>query len=294
MKIGFIGLGIMGSRMATNLLRNNYEVVVYNRTQAQAESLVASGAEWANSPANVAKKVHVLFTMLSTPDVIRNLAIGKDGFLECLQSGSLWVDCSTVGPSFALEIAEEAQKRHVRFVEAPVAGSKDQAADAELLFIAGGSAEDVDECRPILMVMGSHVLYTGGHATANGLKLVFNLLLAQAMLAFSEALILGQSLDFSRDWLLDVLLGSAVVAPFLSGNRTRFESESLEVAFPLQWMHKDLNLAMSTAYMKGLALPSTNTAKEVYALAANYGLREQDFSTIYQFLKGSIGAEKES
>src|SRR5882757_11129962 len=124
MKIGFIGLGIMGSRMAANLQKAGCSLVVYNRTREKAETLVAGGAIWADSPAALAAQVEIVFTMLASPEAVREAALGKDGFLSHLASSRLWVDCSTVNPSFSKEMAAQAQARDVRFLDTPVTGSK--------------------------------------------------------------------------------------------------------------------------------------------------------------------------
>jgi 3-hydroxyisobutyrate dehydrogenase/glyoxylate/succinic semialdehyde reductase len=221
MKIGFIGLGIMGSRMAANLQKKGHELVVYNRTKQKADSLIAAGAVWAPTPADVAKQVTIIFTMLAKPDAVAETAlIGKHGFLNHLVDNSLWIDCSTVNPSFSRLMANEAKQRKVRFIDAPVAGSKGPAEQAQLLFFAGGEKADVDEALPLLEAMGKAVHHVGGHGMGTSMKMVNNLILAQAMVAFSEAIVLGESLGMPKDMLFTTLLSSPVVAPFLSLKRT--------------------------------------------------------------------------
>src|SRR5713101_6209321 len=134
MKIGFIGLGIMGSRMAANLQKNGYSLVVFNRTRAKAEPLLGPCGTFADSPAKVADQVDLLFTMLAHPDAVEQAALGPDGFLNHLRSNALWVDCSSVNPSFSKKMAAEAAARWIRFVDAPVTGSGPVAADAKLVF----------------------------------------------------------------------------------------------------------------------------------------------------------------
>ena len=287
MKIGFIGLGIMGSRMAANLQKKGHELVVYNRTKQKADALLAAGASWAPTPADVARQVKVLFTMLAKPDAVAEAAlIGKNGFLNHLAAGSLWIDCSTVNPSFSKLMASEAGQRKIRFIDAPVAGSKGPAEQAQLLFYAGGEKADVDEAKPLLEAMGKAVFPIGGHGMGTAMKMVNNLLLAQAMAAFSEALVLGQSLGIPRDMLFNTLLGGPVTAPFLAFKRAKLESGNFEAEFPLRWMHKDAQLVAETAYETGAALPAVNVVKEIYALAVRSGLGEEDFSAVFTFLNG--------
>ncbi len=287
MKIGFIGLGIMGSRMAANLQKKGHELVVYNRTKQKADALLAAGASWAPTPADVARQVKVLFTMLAKPDAVAEAAlIGKNGFLNHLAAGSLWIDCSTVNPSFSKLMASEAGQRKIRFIDAPVAGSKGPAEQAQLLFYAGGEKADVDEAKPLLEAMGKAVFPIGGHGMGTAMKMVNNLLLAEAMVAFSEALVLGQSLGIPRDMLFNTLLGGPVTAPFLAFKRAKLESGNFEAEFPLRWMHKDAQLVAETAYETGAALPAVNVVKEIYALAVRSGLGEEDFSAVFTFLNG--------
>jgi 3-hydroxyisobutyrate dehydrogenase/glyoxylate/succinic semialdehyde reductase len=285
MKIGFIGLGIMGSRMAANLQRKGHELVVYNRTRPKADPLIANGAVWAQTPADVAGQAAVVITMLAKPDAVAETALlGKYGFLHRLAANSLWIDCSTVNPSFSRLMAAEAKQRKVRFIDAPVAGSKGPAEQGQLIFFVGGENADVEEARPLFEAMGKAVFHVGGHGMGTAMKMVNNIILAQAMAAFSEAMVLGESLGIAREQLLNTLLSSPVVAPFLAFKRSKIEEGKFDPEFPLQWMHKDLQLAADTAYETGAVIPLANLTKEIYALAVKNGLGEQDFSAVYKVL----------
>jgi 3-hydroxyisobutyrate dehydrogenase/glyoxylate/succinic semialdehyde reductase len=285
MKIGFIGLGIMGSRMAANLQKKGHELVVYNRTKQKADPLITNGAIWAPTPVDVAKQVTIIFTMLAKPDAVAETALlGKNGFLNHLAGNSLWIDCSTVSPSFSRLMADEAKQRKIRFIDAPVGGSKGPAEQGQLLFFVGGEKADVEEAKPLLDAMGKTVYHVGGHGMGTSLKMVSNLILAQAMVAFSEALVLGESLGISKQTLFNTLLGSPVVAPFLALKRQKIEEGKFDAEFPLQWMHKDMQLAADAAYEIGVAMPAANVTKEIYALALRNGLGEQDFSVVYKLL----------
>jgi glyoxylate/succinic semialdehyde reductase len=285
MKIGFIGLGIMGSRMAANLAKKGHDLVIYNRTKEKAETLIQSGAVWAPTPADVAKQVTVMFTMLAKPDAVAETALlGKKGFLNHLKEKSLWIDCSTVNPSFSRLMADEARQRKVRFIDAPVGGSKGPAEQGQLLFFVGGETADIEQARPYLEAMGKAVIHVGGHGMGSSMKMVNNLILAQAMVAFSEAIVLGQSLGIPKDKLFSTILNSPVCAPFLTMKKEKIESGTFDVEFPLQWMHKDLQLAVDTAYEEGVAMPAANLVKELYALAVRKGIGDRDFSAIYNIL----------
>jgi len=274
----------MGSRMAANLQKSGSRLTVFNRTQDKAEPLLGGGATWGNTPAAVAEQAEVLFTMLAHPAAVEEAALGQNGFLYRLQPHALWVDCSTVNPSFSREMASLAQKRKLRFLDAPVAGSREPAARGELVFFVGGDAADLEACRLLLQTMGSKIVHVGGHGMGSALKMVNNLLLASSMAAFAEGLVLGQALGISQQNLLDFLLGTALVAPYLAGKRAKIEHGDYAAEFPLQWMQKDLHLAAVSAQEAAVALPLANAAKEIYQLAARHGGAQQDFSAIYAFL----------
>jgi len=285
MKIGFIGLGIMGSRMAANLQQCGHSLVIHNRTPQKAEPLLTKGAEWADSAADLAPKVEVLFTMLAHPEAVREAALGENGFLSRLAPGRLWVDCSTVNPSFSRSMAAETQARRIRFLDAPVTGSKEQAATGKLVFWVGGESFDLEACRPVLECMGNRIVHAGGQGMGASLKMVMNQLLGTVMAAFAEGLSLGQSLGLSRDVLFEALLNGPVAAPLLAAKRNRIENGDYEEPdFPLQWLQKDLHLASVSAYETGTAMPLTNVAKEIYCLAVRQGNGEKDISAICGYL----------
>jgi len=284
MKIGFIGLGIMGSRMAANLQKHGYDLVMFNRTRAKAQPLIDKGATFAESPAKAAEQVDILFTMLAHPDAVEQAALGRDGFLSHLKPNALWIDCSSVNPSFSKKMAAEAARREVHFVDAPVTGSAPVAAEAKLVFWVGADGADLEKIRPLLLCMGNKIVHAGGHGTGTSMKMVINLLLGNAMAAFAEAMALGEGLGLSQKMLFDSLLGTPAVAPFLASKREKIESGNYEAEFPLRWMQKDMHLASVSAYESGVAMPLTNAAKELYRLAMREGHASQDFSAIYDYL----------
>jgi 3-hydroxyisobutyrate dehydrogenase-like beta-hydroxyacid dehydrogenase len=284
MKIGFIGLGIMGSRMAANLQKHGYELVVFNRTRAKAEPLLGPCASFSDSPAKLAEQVDVLFTMLAHPDAVERVALGANGFLAHLRPNTVWVDCSSVNPSFSKRMAAAAAARQIRFVDAPVTGSAPSAADGRLVFWVGAEAIDLEKIRPLLLCMGNRIVHTGGQGMGTSMKMVVNLLLGNAMVAFSEAMALGTGLGLSRTMLFDSLLATPAVAPFLASKRDKIESGDYDAEFPLRWMQKDMHLATVSAYESGVAMPQTNVSKEIYRLAMREGYDTEDFSAIYDYL----------
>src|SRR5947208_3177752 len=248
MKIGFMGLGMMGSRMAANLQEQGYPLVVFNRTRAKAEPLLGPSGTFADSPAKLAGQVDVLFTMLAHPDAVEQAALDADGFFNHLRPNAFWVDCSSVNPSFSKKMAMAAAARQIRFVDAPVTGSAPVAAEAKLVFWVGAEKSDLESIRPLLLCMGNRIVHTGGHGSGTSMKMVINLVLGTGMAAFSEGMALGEGLGLSRKVLFDSLLGTPAVAPFLASKREKIERGSSEAEFPLRWMQKDLPLASASGY----------------------------------------------
>jgi 3-hydroxyisobutyrate dehydrogenase-like beta-hydroxyacid dehydrogenase len=294
MKIGFIGLGIMGSRMAANLQKHDYSLVVFNRTRGKAQPLLDRGTTFADSPPKLAEQVDILFTMLAHPDAVEQAALGANGFLSYLKSNALWVDCSSVNPSFSKKMAAAAAAGQIRFIDAPVTGSAPVAADGKLIFWVGGDAVDVEAIRPLLLCMGNKIVHVGGHGMGTSMKMVINLLLGLGMAAFAEAMELGQGLGLSQKILFDSLLSTPTVAPFLASKREKIESGNYEAEFPLRWMQKDMHLASVSAYETGVALAVTNVTKEIYRLAMRGGHETEDFSAIYEFAMGDYGKERKA
>ncbi len=280
-KIGFIGLGIMGSRMAANLQAAGHQLVVYNRSSDKAAALVANGAVQAASPAEVGKACSLVFTMLAHPDAVQEAATGPTGFLPQMQPGQLWVDCSTVNPSFSAAMAQAAAASQIHFLDAPVAGTKAPAEKGELIFFVGGTEADLATAQPYFDIMGSKTIYNGGHSMGSAMKMLVNLLLGHAMTAFAEAVALGQALGLPQERLLAILPNTAVAPPFLKNLTAKLASKDDSVNFPLQWMRKDLQLATHSAYEQNLALPLTNAVKELFAQAQQQGLGQHDFSDIF-------------
>jgi 3-hydroxyisobutyrate dehydrogenase-like beta-hydroxyacid dehydrogenase len=292
MKIGFIGLGIMGSRMAANLQKHGNSLVVFNRTRAKAEPFLGPCGTFSDSPAKLAEQVDVLFTMLAYPGAVEQAALGADGFLNHLRPNALWVDCSSVNPSFSKKMAAEAAHREVHFIDAPVTGSAAPAAEGKLIFWVGADTADLERIRPLLLCMGNKIVHAGGNGMGTSIKMVVNLLLGTGMAAFAEAMALGEGLGLSSKMLFDSLLDTPAVAPFLTAKREKIESENYEAEFPLRWMQKDMHLASVSAYESGVAIPLTNVTKEIYRLAMRGGHDTEDFSAICEFTIGANRKER--
>ena len=285
MHIAFIGLGIMGSRMAQNLLSAGHQLSVYNRSPEPARLLAEAGATPASSVTEAVGNADVVFSMLSTPEVVRELFLSETGALAAMKPNAIWADCSTVNPSFSRECARAARDRNVRFLDTPVAGTKPHAEQAELVFFVGGAKEPLTTIQPLLDKMGRKTMHIGEVGQDTSFKMLVNILLAQSMLIFSEAVVLGEKLGIDRSFLLDTLPNLVVSAPFTKAKADLIRKDDYEVQFPLEWMQKDLHLAAVTAYEHQQPLYLANLAKEVYAEANRAGLGRLDFAAIHRFLE---------
>ncbi|MEO1654995.1 MAG: NAD(P)-dependent oxidoreductase [Bacteroidota bacterium] len=285
MQIAFIGLGIMGSRMAKNLLKNELALTIFNRSPEAISPLVEMGAKRAHSPQDCVKEAEVVFTMLSTPEVVDQLAFGPEGFVAHMKKNALWVDHSTVNPSFSLSCHKRTQEQSIRFLDAPVAGTKPQAENGELVFFVGGRAEDREMAQPYLNMMGRKIIPVGEAGKGSSLKMLVNALLAESMLVFAETLLLGEKMGLDREFLLNMLPELPVSPPYTKAKAAMIKADNYEVQFPLEWMHKDLQLVSQTAYETNQPLLMANLAKEIYAQARNSEAKRLDFAAIYKFLK---------
>ena len=288
MKIAFIGLGIMGSRMAKNLVKKYPDLTVYNRTRSAADELVKMGATAAASAAEAVKEADVVFTMLSTPGVVKDLAFGDSGFVKHMKRDALWIDCTTVDPGFSRDVASKARSHNVRFIDAPVAGSKIPAEKGELVFLVGGAAHDMQEVQSCLDLMGSKTIHAGDTGMGTSLKMLVNSLLAQSMAVFAESVVLGEKMGFARNFLLEFLPALPVTAPFLKSKAEKIKSNDYSVEFPLEWMQKDLHLLGLTAYDNGVPQFMASVAGEIYASAKAEGFARDDFSAIIKSLEKRV------
>lgn len=284
MKIAFIGLGIMGSRMATNLLEGSHDITVYNRTAAAAEPLVEKGATVASSLQECVQGADIILTMLSTPEVVEKVAFGAEGFAQYAKNQALWADCSTVNPSFSRRMGERAQAAGIRFIDSPVAGSKNQAAGKQLVFFAGGAAEDVEQVKPLFELMGKNTIHVGDIGMGASLKMLVNSLLAQSMVIFSENLLLGEALGIDRAFLLNLLPKLPVTAPFVQFKVDNIKEDKYEPEFPLEWMLKDVFLAIQSAYEVNVPQYMASTTREIFEGAKRAGLGRDDFSAVFKYL----------
>ncbi|MGH1336108.1 MAG: NAD(P)-dependent oxidoreductase [Aureispira sp.] len=286
MEIAFIGLGIMGSRMVANLLKNNLAVTVWNRSQGPVEAAEKLGATAATTAEAAVATADVVFSMLSTPEVVERLFLGDAGLLKTMKKNALWLDCSTVNPSFSKRVGAMATTAGIRFIDAPVAGSLPQAEAAVLQFFVGAEEATIAPIRACLEAMGQRIIAFGSLGKGAAFKMLVNGALAQSMVVFAETIALGEKMGFEQEFLLDTLSKTPVVAGFVQGKIGMMKEGAYAAQFPLELMHKDLHLATVTAYEEGQPLLMAPAAKALFAQAKVKGLGRADFSAVYEVVKG--------
>jgi len=282
-KIGFLGLGEMGTPMAGRLLQAGHEVVVWNRSPERTAVLAKEGASVAASPAKAAAGRDVIITMLATPEALEQVLFGADGLAPALSPGQVLIDMSTVGPGEVRSAAARVPKG-ASFVDAPVRGSVPQATSGRLDIFVGATDQDYERVRPILETLGS-VRHTGGPGSGAAMKLVANLALGAAMVTLGEALSLGESLELQRHVLLDVLADSPI-GPIVKAKRANVESGQFAPSFKLRHAAKDLRLVMETAAAKGRDLKQARANRAWLDEAAEHGAADLDFSSVVATIAG--------
>lgn len=275
----------MGSRMAANLLKNDVKITVWNRSKDIVNQLVEQGATTANTANEAAKDADIVFSMLSKPEVVELIFMKKNGVLSAMKNNAIWVDCSTVNPSFSLRANETAKSFGIQFIDAPVAGTLPHAENAELVFFVGAEKALLKTVEPYLNFMGRKVLNIGETGKGASYKMLVNMMLAQSMVIFSEAVLLGEQMGIDRDFLLDTIPNLVVAAPFTKFKANMIRSGNYDVMFPLELMQKDLHLAAVTAYELQQPLYLANLTKEIFAEANKKGMGRLDFAAIHKFLE---------
>lgn len=288
MKIGFVGLGIMGSAMAANLLKAGFNVTVWNRSPDKCSALVDLGGTVAASPRAAAESSDVIIAMMATPVAVESVRDGDEGIVAGLSPGKGYVDMSTVGAETSLESFRRAHEKGAFFLEAPVAGSRKPAEDATLTIMAAGDRELYDSTLPLLEKMGKKILFLGETGNAARMKLANNLVMCGMLTALTEGIALAAGSGLDTGQLLEVLDSGAVANPMfrLKGPQIAANRE-FPAAFPLKHMQKDLRLALQLAEEVGQPLFVTAAVNELYKKALAENLGDADFAAISRVIRNS-------
>ncbi len=286
--LGFIGLGQMGSRMASRLLEAGYPVTVYNRTKERTRALVELGATAAETPARLAAECDVVLTMVTDDAAQEHVLYGVDGVLAGVRDGSIVVDFSTVSPDASRRLYEAARDKGAMAIDAPVSGSLPQAEQGILVIFVGGDEEVYQQCRPILAVLGKSSFYMGPSGMGTTMKLVVNALLGLAMQGLAEAVAVGEKAGLPKETLLDVLEQTAVVTPAQKAKFANIRRDEYPKQFALSLMHKDLGLVLGLAGQVSAPMPATAVTRQMYTAAMAQGMTE-DFSILVRFIQQLAG-----
>ena len=279
-RIGFIGLGTMGTPMATNLLKSGFSVQVWNRTASKVEPLRSFGAKVGKSPAHVAAEVDVVMTMVARPQDVEAVVLGPDGVLEGIKSGAILIDMSTVSPATSRKLAGAATTKQVEFLDAPVVGSKGPATDATLVILVGGLPTTLERVRPILAKLGKTIIHAGDVGAGSALKLATNLMLAHLAAGFAEGLLLVQRAGLDPKRYLDVLEASPFRSAWYQTKGVGMIKRDFTPHFALKHMHKDVRLMRELSEEVGAALPVTRAIEVLFAQSEAAGRAELDYSAI--------------
>ncbi len=262
--LGFVGLGIMGAPMCGHLLDAGYRVRVFTRTRSKAEPLIARGAVWCDSPAEVARACDILLTIVTdTPDV-EQVLFGQDGAAGALRSGSIVVDMTTIDPAAARAFARRLEERGVAFLDAPVTGGDVGAKNATLTIMVGGPKAAFEQVRPILERMGRNIVYVGSSGSGQSLKAVNQILCAVNMISVCEALLLARRSGLDLKVAIETLAtgaGGSWAWKYLGEKIARGD---LEPAFMIRLMQKDLRIVQNAARERGVPLPGAALAQQLF------------------------------
>jgi 2-hydroxy-3-oxopropionate reductase len=284
-KVGFVGLGIMGSAMAGNLLAAGHALVVYNRTRAKAEELPGRGAKVVESPREVAERSDVVVTMLPGPPEVGEVVAGEGGLLEGAEAGSLVIDMSTSSPSLARELHRVAKDRGVGMLDAPVSGGDVGAIDGTLSIMVGGDEADFERARPLFGAMGETVVHVGGAGAGQTVKACNQVVVALVIEAVSEALVLGSRAGVEAEKVIEVLSGGLAASKVLEVKGEKFLSHDFEPGGKVEYHRKDLGIALEAGREHGAALPVTALVDQMFGALVAKGRGGRDHSALITLIE---------
>jgi len=287
--LGYVGLGVMGGKMAARLLGKGHRVTGYNRTRSKAQWLVDRGMHWADSPRAVAENADVIFVMVTDSKSLDAVSSGPDGFLAGLRDGKVVVDSSTVSPAISRDVAEKVRAKGGDMVDAPVSGSVVTLEAGKLSVMVGGKRATFDRIKPILEDIGPKVTHVGENGLALSIKIAYNLSLAVQMLAFSEGVLLAEKSGIARDVAVDVLTHSVIASPMVQYRGPFVLGLPEESWFDVNMMQKDMMLALEMGRRLDVPLPTTAVTNEFLTAARGMGLANYDFAVIFKVLARMAG-----
>jgi 3-hydroxyisobutyrate dehydrogenase len=270
-RIGWIGTGVMGGPMCGHLIAAGYRATIYSRTKSKAGALLDRGAQWADSPREVAAASDVVFSIVGYPVDVREVLLGDDGALAGCEAGDVLVDFTTSEPSLAVEIAEAAAKKNVQSIDAPVSGGDVGARNGTLSIMIGGDAETVAALEPNWSVLGSKWVHQGGPGAGQHTKVVNQTLIASGMIGVCEALLYAYRAGLDLEKVLESVSGGAAGSWSLTNYGPRMIAGNFAPGFYVEHMIKDLGIVLAESRRMGLNLPGVALAEELYRALAEQG-----------------------
>ena len=280
--VGFIGLGVMGASMASQLLGGGYELIVYNRTKEKAEPLLAKGAKWAETPAEVASGAEVVITIVGYPKDVEEVYLGPNGILETKKGGYV-VDMTTSSPILAKRIYKEAKAKGVAALDAPVSGGDIGARNGQLVIMVGGERGAFDALKPIFELMGRTIRYFGEAGAGQYTKMVNQIAIASGMVGVAEAVAFAKKAGLDVTEVIETISGGAAASWSLSNLAPRMVRGDTAPGFFIKHIIKDMGIALDCAREMHLELPGLELAKRLYDQLSARGMEECGTQTIIQW-----------
>jgi 3-hydroxyisobutyrate dehydrogenase-like beta-hydroxyacid dehydrogenase len=290
--LGFVGLGVMGSRVVKRLLDAGHSVTGYNRTRSKAKWLIDAGMLEADSPRAVAEASDITFTMVTNTSALRTVMAGPAGLLAGMRAGHVHVDMSTVSPDVSRELASQVAAKGASMLDAPVSGSVVTLEEGKLTLMVGGDRAVFDTVQPILLAIGPKATHVGSNGLAVSMKIATNLSLAVQMLAFSEGVLLAEKSGIKREVAVDVLVNSVIGSPMVKYRGPFVLQMPDEAWFNCRMMQKDMNLALEMGRHLDVPLPTTAATNEFLTAACGMGFEEQDFAVVFDVLAHLSGVKR--
>ena len=282
--LGYVGLGVMGGRMADRLISKGHTVTGYNRTREKAQWLIDHGMKWADTPRAVAEAADAVFVMVTDSAALDAVARGPDGILAGLGPGKLVIDMSTVSPAVSRAVAAQVKERGADMIDAPVSGSPATLEQGKLSMMVGGTRAAFDRARPLLEDIGPKVTHVGDQGLAVSMKIAMNLSVAVQMLAFSEGILLAEKSGIDRKTAVEVFNHSVIASPMLQYRGSMVLGLPDEAWFTVTLMQKDVSLALEMGRRLNVPLPTTAVTNEFLTAARGSGLGDKDFAAVFNLL----------
>jgi 3-hydroxyisobutyrate dehydrogenase len=288
-RIGFAGLGLMGSRMARNLLDKGWPLTVWSRTRTRSEPLGQAGAQVAKSPRDLAERSEVVVSCVADPAAVERVVFAEDGLLGGVRPGFRYLETSTISPELSRRVADSLRARGADALEAPVTGSKLGAEKGTLLFMTGGRREVHDELMPVMMAMGTKAIYCGETGQASVVKLIGNTLISFMVEGLCEGILVGRKAGLSIETILEVVMASGYASPYYAFKGAALSRRDFDTHFSIDLLVKDQTLMLAEAASHRVPLPGLAAIREIFQAARGQGYGGEDIGAVLKALEKAAG-----